>query len=205
MKFTSADFKYDYTGQKEPDTAAASGRNGFAAFKDALFPIRVDAAGKVTIIDGYDDFKQRFDSIFTQFKKGVDPKTLFPKYFFQYLFERATANLPDSGASNGASWTKQFTTAEPNGQGITSIQSQMIGIKDDIVDIKTDITNDRTFTVHDKVNHIRVTGKGSIRLDAGSGLLLFSRSYTTSPKALLSGFNNTVQTTHTVEMTGKPI
>jgi Family of unknown function (DUF6263) len=205
LMFTAVNVGYGEPVGPASDTSLSLGKRMHAAFIGPVFMLRFDNSGNATILQGYNEFKHRFDSLYTSLKAD-DPTNIYSKEPLTLLFGRISASLPDTGVMIGASWTKQISTVNSTGNTNIKKQYHLNTIQGDVAEIQTSSKNIRTYTSENVPRQDSIFSRGFIKLDAGSGLVLLSKDSSTIARTTMNGpFANTLLTTRHSAVIGKPI
>jgi len=155
--FSLNDKSKDYLNMQEQDGFLDNNvfQNGVKAIEGLQFKINLTNSGCVDSINGYEIFKQRFDSIANSpINNNKGNLEALREDYFKDIFQRISCILPDTGAAINSSWMRW--------------DSESLG---DTPSIKS---NYELYKIANGLAHIKVFAKVEKELKALNGILIMS-------------------------------
>jgi hypothetical protein len=181
-------------------------QKGLNAFTDVAFILDVEQHGKVAAIGGYGEFKNKFDSLYSEGSSQENPDLwiMFRKEYFTELFENISAILPDTAVSIGSSWTKEESAVISDPMRAKTTY-HVTDINENIVYIKTSYAVEQELKTPNSTMIMKGSGDGHVELDANSGMLIRkTNSILVVGNMNLGGINMTMSIKYQTEIKGKP-
>ena len=165
------------------------------AFKDLEFQLEYISPKKIKHIYGYENFKNKIDSLYKQFSAKEDTlnlpsKSVFTEQYFKDIFENKMFILPDMPIYVGSRWINMDSTRLINEYFEIKLHSAVEKYRNGIIFLKTTGNVDKLIMIRGQSPiNIKAEQKGEIEIDAGTGMILNSENILHMKGSAKNGIN----------------
>lgn len=179
------------------------------AFDGATFNVALSPQGAVNGISGYEDFKEKIDSLYRVVAMGESanplPSTAFEETFFKDLFNNISNILPGNSVNINSSWEREEAEEIGADKNIKCVY-KCNKIQNGVVNISSLGQIVKTIRSHNTSMSLNGQVEGEYYLDANTGILTRSkRIINMSGSIKIKGIDWKMTVRKTISINGKRI